>query len=87
MGMKTGTVELKLQDGTAIKIEGSADFVAAVTAVILEVGKGRSSEHAQKGKPALQRSPISNRFEGLPALLTAQRQEARRDIDHSPIRP
>jgi hypothetical protein len=46
--MDAGTLELKLQDGTAIKIRGSADFVAAVTAVILEVGKWGSSEHAQK---------------------------------------
>jgi hypothetical protein len=47
--MKTGSVELKLQDGTAIKIEGSAEFVAAVTSVILEVGNGKSSEHVHKG--------------------------------------
>jgi hypothetical protein len=75
--MKTGTVELKLQDGTAIKIEGSADFVAAVTAVILEVGKGRSSEHAQKDKPEPQRSTSSNQFEGLPPMFSPQWQEAR----------
>jgi hypothetical protein len=43
--MNTGTVELKFQDGTAIKIKGSADFVAAVTTAILEVGKGKSGEH------------------------------------------
>jgi hypothetical protein len=47
--MNKGTVEVKFQDGTAIKIKGSADFVAAVTAVILEVGKGRSSDRAQVG--------------------------------------
>jgi len=75
--MNTGTVEFRLQDGTAIKIKGSADFVAAVTAVILEVGKGGSSEHAQKGKPEPQRSPSSNRFEGLPAMFSPQWQEAR----------
>ena len=36
--MTTGTVELKIPDGTAIKIKGSADFVAAVMTAILEVG-------------------------------------------------
>jgi hypothetical protein len=45
--MNTGTVELKFQDGTAIKIKGSADFVAAVTTSIFEVGKGKSGGHIQ----------------------------------------
>jgi hypothetical protein len=45
--MNKGTVEVKFQDGTAIKIKGSADFVAAVTTSILEVGKGKSGEHIQ----------------------------------------
>jgi hypothetical protein len=49
--MNTGTVELELQDGTAIKIKGSTDFVAAVSAVIFEVSKGTSSEHLQQGEP------------------------------------
>jgi Transposase DDE domain group 1 len=75
--MNTGSVEFKRQDGTAIKIEGPAEFVAAVTAVILEVGKGRSSEHVQEGKPGRQRSPSSDRFEGLPAMFSPQWQEAR----------
>ena len=37
--MKTGAAELELQDGTAIKIEGSANFVTPITAAILEVSK------------------------------------------------
>jgi hypothetical protein len=80
--MKTGTVDLKLQDGTPIKIKGSADFVAAVTAVILEVGKGRSSDRAQVGKP----EPIfgENRvgsnwaeliLKGLPSMTKRERIE------------
>ena len=52
MKMNTGSVELKLQDGRAIKIKGSADFVAAVTMVILEVDKGRSSYQASTFKKA-----------------------------------
>ena len=51
MKMNTGSVELKLQDGTAIKIKGSADFVAAVTTAILEVSKGTSGERIQEGEP------------------------------------
>ena len=49
--MTTGTVELKIQDGTAIKIKGSADFVAAVMTAILEVGKGKSGQHIQEIGP------------------------------------
>jgi len=45
--MNKGTVELKIQDGTAIKIKGSADFVAAVMTAILEVGEGKSGGHIQ----------------------------------------
>ena len=44
-GMNAGMVELKFRDGTAVKIRGSADFVAAVARAILEVGKGKSGEH------------------------------------------
>ena len=49
--MNTGTVKLKFQDGTAINIRESADFVAAVTTAILEVGKGKSGEHIQEIGP------------------------------------
>ncbi len=48
--MNAGTVELKFQDGTAIKIKGSADFVAAVTTAILEISKERSSGHLHDGE-------------------------------------
>jgi helix-turn-helix protein len=48
--MRTGTVELKFRDGTAIIIKGSADFVAAVSTAILEVSK-ESSDRAEEGEP------------------------------------
>jgi hypothetical protein len=44
-------VELKLQDGTVIKIEGPAEFAAAVMTVILEVSKEKSSLQVQEGEP------------------------------------
>jgi hypothetical protein len=46
--MRTGTVELKFRDGTAIKIKGSIEFATAVMKVVLEVGDGKSSEHVQE---------------------------------------
>jgi len=44
--MKGNTVELKFEDGSAIKIKGSADFVAAVTTAILQ-----SRQRKFKGYP------------------------------------
>src|SRR3981081_56485 len=45
--MNKGTVELKIQDGTAIKIKGSADFVAAVMTAILEVRANQADTFRQ----------------------------------------
>jgi hypothetical protein len=75
--MKTGTVELKLQDGTAIKIKGSAEFVAAVTTVILEVSDRYSREHLHKGDPEIRQDVSANRFKGLPPMFSPQWQDAR----------
>ena len=80
--MNKGTVELKIQDGTAIKIKGSADFVAAVTTAILEVGKGKLGEHiqaaeikesSQAGKLAHSDSVENHEFEA-PADHSSRRQ-------------
>ena len=49
--MKTESVELKLQNGTAIKIKGSPDFVATVAKAILEVSKERASDQVEEGEP------------------------------------
>jgi hypothetical protein len=60
--MNTGTVELKFQDRAAIKIRGSADFVAAVTRAILEVDYDKSGEHIQKAeKESSQIGKLANR--------------------------
>jgi hypothetical protein len=70
--MKTGIVEFKFQGGTRIKIKGSADFVATVTKVVLELGEGKSSEHVQEGELKTQRDPIPNRLEGLPPIFSPE---------------
>jgi hypothetical protein len=49
--MNTGNVEFKFQDGTAIIIKGSADFVAAVSTAILKVSKEKASDRAKEGEP------------------------------------
>jgi hypothetical protein len=74
--MNAGTVELKLQDGTAIKIKGSAEFVAAVTEVILEVANGKSNEHVHKAEPKIRRDASANRFKGLPPIFSPEWQDA-----------
>ena len=69
--MTTGTAELKLQDGIEIKIKGSADFVAAVTAAILEVRNEKSSELEIRGDPS------ANQFKGLPPMFSSEWHDAR----------
>jgi hypothetical protein len=75
--MNTGIVEFKFQDGTAIKITGSAGFAAAVMKVVLGVDEGKSSEHVQEGEIKTQRNPSSNRLEGLPPMFSPEWQYAR----------
>jgi hypothetical protein len=48
LAMGADTVEFKFEDGTAIKIKGSADFVAAVTTAILRAAKEKSSKQVLK---------------------------------------
>jgi hypothetical protein len=75
--MRTGTVELKFRDGTAIKIKGSIEFATAVMKVVLEVGEGKSSEHVQESELNTQGNPKSKRLEGLPPMVSPEWQGAR----------
>jgi hypothetical protein len=79
--MNTGTVELKFQDGTAIKIRGSADFVAAVTTAILEVSNEKSGEHIQKAEPK-----VSSQIGKLAYGDSVENHELEAPADHSPSR-
>jgi Helix-turn-helix domain len=49
--MKTGSVELKLRNGTAIKIKGSPDLWPRFRKLILEVSKERASDQVEEGEP------------------------------------
>ena len=75
--MGADTVEFKFEDGTAIKIKGSADFVAAVTTAILRVAKEKSSKQVLKDDAEPKPNTSVNRIRGLPAMFSAEWQKAR----------